>query len=210
MKLILTDNLDRLSRLFISAVSWLSRRSFCRLVTVRSKSWERIKYSYYIFNIEAWVHTPSQLNTLQRLNRPTVTIEAGVVLLQYYTRVSWKGGVKTFTNTHPPWTLSTSRHPPSGKLKKHPHSWKIEKTPPPLDIKHPHPWTFTSTPPLDIPVWRHPHSKGGGDRSRSRTLCIGFQYRDKFKGGGDHPCPPPPPPLDPPLPWESPTPLQRI
>ena len=59
----------RLSRLFISAVSWLSRRSFCRLVTVRSKSWERIKYSYYIFNIEAWVHTPSQLNTLQRLNR---------------------------------------------------------------------------------------------------------------------------------------------
>ena len=26
--------------------------------------------------------------------------------------------------------------------------------------------------------------QGGGDRSRSRTLCIGFQYRDKFKGGG--------------------------
>ena len=26
--------------------------------------------------------------------------------------------------------------------------------------------------------------RGGGDRSRSRTLCIGFQYQDKFKGGG--------------------------
>ena len=44
--------------------------------------------------------------------------------------------------------------------------------------------------------------KGGGGedihkhRSRSRTLCIGFQYRDKFKGGGggDHPCSRPPPP----------------
>ena len=53
----------------LSLVSCLSLRSFCRLVTVRSKSWERIKYSDYIFNIEAWVHTPSQLNTLQRLNR---------------------------------------------------------------------------------------------------------------------------------------------
>ena len=30
-------------------------------------------------------------------------------------------------------------------------------------------------------------------------FAIGFQYRDKFKGGGgDHPCHPPPPP-DPPL-----------
>ena len=25
---------------------------------------------------------------------------------------------------------------------------------------------------------------GGGDRSRPRTLCIGFQHRDKFGGGG--------------------------
>ena len=42
--------------------------------------------------------------------------------------------------------------------------------------------------------------RGGGgvcDRSRSRTLCIGFQYRDKFKGGVITPVTPPPP--DPPL-----------
>ena len=50
--------------------------------------------------------------------------------------------------------------------------------PPPLDIacvtssalrkieKHPYSCTFASTPPppWTLPVWRHPHSKGGGDR----------------------------------------------
>ena len=40
-------------------------------------------------------------------------------------------------------------------------------------------------PPLDIArVTSSTFQGGGGDRSRSRTLCIGFQYRDKFKGGG--------------------------
>ena len=49
----------------------------------------------------------------------------------------------------------------------------IPQAPPPLDIvcvtssalrkieKHPHSWTFASTPPWTLPVWRHPHSKGG-------------------------------------------------
>ena len=83
--------------------------------------------------------------------------------------------------------------------------WRHSQAPPPpLGIvrvtsstlrkieKHPHSWTFTSTPPWTLPVWRHPHSRGGGgDRPLSRTLCIGFQYREKFKGGGDHPCHPP-------------------
>ena len=93
----------------------------------------------------------------------------------------------------------------------------IHKHPPPLDIvrvtssalrkieKHPHSWTFTSTPPpLDSARVTSStfQGGGGGDRSRSRTLCIGFQYRDKFKGG-DHPCHPPPP-LDPPLLYTAP------
>ena len=87
------------------------------------------------------------------------------------------GGVKTFTSTPPPLddcvTSSTLR--------------KIEK--------HPHPWTFTSTPPplghcpcdviMHIPRW-------------GCVISIGFQYRDKFKGGGVI-IPAPPPPLDPPL-----------
>ena len=69
--------------------------------------------------------------------------------------------------------------------------------------KHPHSWTFTSTPPplghlghcpCDV---IHIPRRGGGDQPRSRTLCIGFQYRDKFKGGGGYSSLPPP--LDPPL-----------
>ena len=115
-------------------------------------------------------------------------------------RISWRrgGGEDIPKHHHPPWTLSAWRHPPSEKLKNTPHSWTFKSTPTPLDIvrvtssalrkieKHPHSWAFTSTPPWTVPVWHHPHSRGGGggDRSRSRTLCIGFQYRDKFKGGG--------------------------
>ena len=60
--------------------------------------------------------------------------------------------------------------------------------------KHPHSWTFTSThPSLDSARVTSStfQGGGGGDRSRSRTLSIGFQYRDKFKGG-DHPCHTPP------------------
>ena len=60
--------------------------------------------------------------------------------------------------------------------------------------KHPHSWTFTSTPPLDIARVTSSTFQGGGDRSRSRTLCIGFQYRDKFKGGGGVITHVPPPP----------------
>ena len=60
--------------------------------------------------------------------------------------ISWKGGgVKTFTSTPPPWTLSAWRHPPSGKLKNTPTLERSQA--PPL-------WTLS--------VWRHPHSKGGG------------------------------------------------
>ena len=48
----------------------------------------------------------------------------------------------------------------------------------------------SQAPPLGHCPCDVPHSKGGGggDRSRSRTLCIGFQYRDNT-----------PPPPDPPL-----------
>ena len=88
-----------------------------------------------------------------------------------------------------------------------------KQPPPPLDIvrvtssalrkmgENPHSWTFTS-PPLDITRVTSSTFQGGGwSVPVSRTLCIGFQYWDKFKGGGgDHPCPPPPPP-DPPLVW---------
>ena len=79
------------------------------------------------------------------------------------------GGGEDIHKHTPPWTLSAWRHPP---------------TPPLLDIhKHPPPWT--------LPVWRHPHSKGGGwSVPVSRTLCIGFQYRYKFKGGVIIPVPP--------------------
>ena len=106
-----------------------------------------------------------------------------------------EGGGETFTSTPPPWTLSAWRHPPSEKLKT-PPLLDIHKHPS-LDIvrvtsstlrkikKHPHSWTFTSTPPPPLDIARVTSSTfQGGDRSRSRTLCIGFQYRDKFKGGG--------------------------
>ena len=86
--------------------------------------------------------------------------------------------MKTFTSTTPLDIV----HVTSSALR------KIEK--------HPHSWTFTSTPlgPCPCDVIHIP--RGGGDRSRSRTLCIGFQYRGSSRGG-DHPCHPPP--LDPPL-----------
>ena len=83
------------------------------------------------------------------------------------------GGVKTFTST-PPWTLSAWRHPPSEKLKNTPTLGHSQAPPPPLGHC-----------PCD--VIHIPRGGGGDDRSRSRirTLsCIGFQYRDKFKGGG--------------------------
>ena len=46
--------------------------------------------------------------------------------------------------------------------------------------ENPHSWTFTSTPPpWTLPVWRHPHSAGGGGGvigpGHARTLCcIGY------------------------------------
>ena len=86
----------------------------------------------------------------------------------------------------------TGRHAESEQynkeLKKKKTSEKLENTP---TLGH------SQAPPLDIArVTSSTFQGGGGDRSRLRTLCIGFQYRDKFKGGGgDHPCPP----LDPPL-----------
>ena len=67
-----------------------------------------------------------------------------------------------------PWTLSAWRHPPSKKLKNTPTLGHSQAPPPP----------FGHCP------WDVIHIPRGGDRSRSRTLCIGFQYRDKFKGGG--------------------------
>ena len=96
-----------------------------------------------------------------------------------------------------PWTLSAWRYPLSAlqNFVKHPPLLDIHKHPPP-------PWTLSA--------WRHPPSKNlkntptlghsqaftRGDRSRSRTLCIGFQYQDKFKGGGGwSPLPPRDPPL---------------
>ena len=90
------------------------------------------------------------------------------------------GGVKTFTSTPPLGHCLRVRSSALRKIEKHPHSW-----------------TFTSTGPLGHCPRDVIHiPRGGGDRSRSRTLCIGFQYRDKFGGGGDHPVTPP---LDPPL-----------
>ena len=77
------------------------------------------------------------------------------------------------------------KHPPLGHCPRDvirpPTNWK---TPPLLDI-HKHP-------PLDIARVMSStfQGGGGGDRSWSGILCIGFQYRDKFKGGGDHPCRP--------------------
>ena len=82
----------------------------------------------------------------------------------------------------PPWTLSAVTSSALRIIEKHPHSW-----------------TFTSTRLGHCPCDVIHIPRGGGDRSRSRTLCIGFQYRGSSRGGGDHPCHPPPPPLDPPL-----------
>ena len=70
---------------------------------------------------------------------------------------------------------------------------------PPLDIvrvtssalrkieKHPHSWTFTSTtPPLDSARVTSSTFQGGGGviGPGQAHFAIGFQYRDKFKGGG--------------------------
>ena len=52
---------------------------------------------------------------------------------------------------------------------------KIDKHPPRLDIhKHPPPLGHCLCDIMNIPR--------GSDRSQSRTLCIGFQDQDKFKG----------------------------
>ena len=59
-----------------------------------------------------------------------------------------KGGGEDIHKHHPPWTLSAWRH----QFEKRPHSWTCTSTPPPLDIA----------------LWRHPHSKGGGVIGRSR------------------------------------------
>ena len=116
----------------------------------------------------------------------------------------------------------------------------FHKHPPPLDIvrvtssalrkieKHPHSWTFTSTPPpWTLPVWRHPHSKGGagwsplshthpgsatGVHLRSTSKKGGSKRGSNFGpnvkkayivaqngGGSGGPDPLDPPPLDPPL-----------
>ena len=111
-------------------------------------------------------------------------------------------GVKTFTSTPPPLDIVRVTSSALRKIEKHPHPWTFTSTHPPLDIVR-----VTSsalkklknTPPLGHCPCDVSHiPRGGGDRSRSRTLCIGFEYRDKFKGGGggDHPCHLP---LDPPL-----------
>ena len=83
--------------------------------------------------------------------------------------------------------------------------------PPPLDIvcvtssalrkieKYPHSWTFTSTHTLGHCLCDVIHiPRGGGVIGPGHEhFAIGFQYQDKFKGGGgDHPCTPPDPPLD--------------
>ena len=105
---------------------------------------------------------------------------------------TWMGGTQTRIQDFLKggWRHSIHKHPPPlghclrdviRPLK----NWKI---PPLLDIHKHHPLGHC---PCDVI-----HIPRGGDRSRSRTLCIGFQYRDKFKGGGDHPCPPPDPPLE--------------
>ena len=73
-----------------------------------------------------------------------------------------------------------------------------QQTHPPLDIvcvtssalrkieKHPHSWTFTSTPPpLDIACVTSSTFQGGGVIGPGHEhFAIGFQYRDKFRGGG--------------------------
>ena len=75
----------------------------------------------------------------------------------------------------PPWTLSAWRHPPSKKLQNTPTLGHSQAPPTPLDIARVTSSTFQG---------------GVGDRSRSRTLCIGFH-----RGGGViTPTPPPPPP----------------
>ena len=70
------------------------------------------------------------------------------------------GGVKTFTSTHTPWTLSAWRRPPSRKLKNTPTLGHSQAPPPPpghcpYDVIH-------------IPRG----GGGGGDRSRSRTHTL--------------------------------------
>ena len=61
--------------------------------------------------------------------------------------------------------------------------------------KHPHSWTFTSTHPLGHCLCDviHIPRGGGGDRSRSRTLCNRLSVSGQVQGGGggDHPCHPP-------------------
>ena len=106
-----------------------------------------------------------------------------------------EGGGETFTSTHP------LGHCLRDVIKLKNAPLDIHKHPPldPRDVirppknGHPHTWTFTSTPlrhyPCDV---IHIPRGGGGDRSRSRTLCIGFQYWDKFKGGMFIPVTPPP------------------
>ena len=85
-------------------------------------------------------------------------------------RISWKGGGEDSHNKHPP-TSSALR-----KIENHPHSLKFTSTPPlghcPRDVIRPQiNWKTPPTPtlghsqappPWTLPVWRHPHSKGGG------------------------------------------------
>ena len=100
----------------------------------------------------------------------------------------------------------------------------IRKHPPPLDIacvassalreieKHPHSWTFASTPPprpLDIACVASSTFQGWGAIGPAHEhFAIGFQYRDKFKGGVIIPVTPPPPDL--PLDKSVPVPTQKI
>ena len=99
---------------------------------------------------------------------------------------------RTFTSTPPPLDIACVT---SSTLRKMDIACvtsftlrKIDRHPR-LDIhKHPPPLGHCPCDVINIP-------RGVCDRSRSpRTLYIGgFQYQDKFKGGGgDHPCHPPP------------------
>ena len=92
------------------------------------------------------------------------------------------GGERTFTSTHP-LDISCVTSSTLRKIDKHPR-FDIHRHPPPLG--------HCPCDGINIP------RGGGGDWSRSRTLCIGFQDQDKFKGGGVI-TPVTHPPLDPPL-----------
>ena len=83
------------------------------------------------------------------------------------------GGVKTF-HKHPPLDIVCVTSSALRKIEKHPHSWTLSA------------WRHHKHPPWTLPVWRHPHSKGGGGviGPGHEHFAIGFQYRDKFKGGG--------------------------